>query len=296
MKTWLTEKLKIKLPIILAPMFLVSNKEMISQAIRSGIAACIPAQNFRTPKELKEVLTAIKEETPGAFGVNLIVNKSNIKLEEQLEACLEVGPAFIITSLGNPKEVIERAHQKGILVFCDVTDLDYAKKVESLGADALIAVNSGAGGHAGQIPITVLVPLLVKECSIPVISAGGVATGSGVLSVLSLGAAGLSMGSPFIATRESPVSEDYKQAIIDYGAADIALTTKISGSPLTVIKTPYVKKIGLKQNPIERFLNQNKNPKLWGHENDPERVTRIEPSVRFKSSAKPNSIFSLTRR
>jgi nitronate monooxygenase len=105
--------------------------------------------------------------------------------------------------------------------------------------------------------------MLQKKSKLPVISAGGVGTGKGLLSTLTLGAEGVSMGSPFIACDESGVSDDYKQAIVDYGAEDIALSTKVSGTPCTVIQTPYVKKIGLEQNFIESFLSKNKTLKKY---------------------------------
>ena len=261
--TWLTQTFKLKYPIIMAPMFLVSNNEMLIEAARNGFMGCIPSLNFRNPEALEKALIELKEKCPGPFGVNLIVNKSNIHLEKHLEILEKYPPAFVITSLGSPENVIKKLSSKGVKIFCDVVDVEYAKKVESLGADAIIAVNSGAGGHAGKIPPSILVPMLKKECKLPVISAGGVGTGAGLLSVLALGAEGVSIGSPFIATTESPVSKEYKQAVIDYGAEDIVMTTKISGSPCTVINTPYVKKIGTDQNFIESFFNTNKKFKKY---------------------------------
>lgn len=255
--------LGIELPIIMAPMFLVTNTQMIVAAAESGIAGCIPALNFRTIEELEAGLKEIKSKTNKPFGVNLIVNKSNVLAKKQLHKCLDMGVNFFITSLGSPEEVIRESKKHGVKVFCDVVEQTYAKKVQDLGADAVIAVNSGAGGHRGNIPATVLVPELKKICSIPVISAGGVGTGAGILSMLALGADGLSIGSPFIATTESGVTEDYKKACIDYGAEDIVVTTKLSGTPCTVINTPYVKKIGTDQNVIESILNKNKQFKKY---------------------------------
>lgn len=263
MNTWITTEFGIKYPIILAPMFLVSSEEMMVAAADSGIMGCIPALNYRTPEEFREGMKSIKENCKGPFGVNLIVNKSNIHLDKQIEICAEFPPDFVITSLGSPKKAIASLRDKGVRVICDVVDLAYAKKVESMGADAIIAVNSGAGGHAGPLPPSILVPMLIKECNIPVISAGGVGTGAGLLSTLALGAEGVSIGSPFISATESPVSAEYKQACIDYGASNIALSTKISGTPCTVIKTPYVEKIGLDQNFLESMLSKNKQLKKY---------------------------------
>ncbi|MBL6444988.1 nitronate monooxygenase [Fulvivirga sp. 29W222] len=261
--TELTRMLNIKYPIIMAPMFLVSNAAMTIEAVKAGITGTIPALNYRTDKEFRKALTEIKESVGGPFGINLIVNKSNYRLEEQLKTCVEYEVDFIITSLGSPRKVIEACRKKGIKVFCDVTEETYAKKVEDLGADALIAVNSGAGGHAGPMPADELIPLLKATCNIPVISAGGVATGQELLNVLALDACGVSMGSPFIASEEAGVSQEYKQAIVDYGAKDIIMTDRLSGTPCTVINTPYVQEIGTKQNWLESILNKNKGLKKY---------------------------------
>jgi nitronate monooxygenase len=263
MKTALTELLGIELPIIMAPMFLVTNVEMVVAAAESGIAGCIPALNFRTIEELETGIKEIKSRTQKPFGINLIVNKSNIHAKKQLHKCLDLGVNFFITSLGSPEEVIRESKKQGIKVFCDVIEESYARKVEGLGADGVIAVNSGAGGHLGNIPASVLVPKLKANCKIPVISAGGVGNGAGILSMLALGADGLSIGSPFIATTEAGVSEDYKQACIKHSAEDIVVTTKLSGSRCTVINTPYVQKIGTDQNLVEGFLNKHKQLKKY---------------------------------
>ncbi|HXH29745.1 MAG TPA: nitronate monooxygenase [Bacteriovoracaceae bacterium] len=263
MKTPLTELFGIELPIIMAPMFLVTNTRMIVAALQSGITGCIPALNFRTIEELEAGIKEIKAQTDKPFGINLIVNKSNVLARKQLFKSLDLGVDFFITSLGSPEEVIRESKKLGIKVFCDVIEENYAKKVEDLGADGIIAVNSGAGGHLGNIPASVLVPGLKKLCRIPVISAGGVGSGAGVLSMLALGADGVSIGSPFIATTECGASEDYKNACVKYGAQDIVNTTKLSGSRCTVINTPYVKKIGTEQNLVENFLNTNKQVKKY---------------------------------
>jgi nitronate monooxygenase len=146
----------------------------------------------------------------------------------------------------------------GTKVFCDVTNLEYALKVQKLGADGVIAVNNRAGGHCGPISPEELIPHLVKNLSIPVISAGGIASKKDIDHVLSLGAAGVSVGTIFLASSEAPLSEDYRKALVDYGEKDIVLTTKMSGSHLTVINTPYVQSIGTKATFLERLANKNK--------------------------------------
>ncbi|MBT8324759.1 MAG: nitronate monooxygenase, partial [Winogradskyella sp.] len=125
MNTKLTELLNIKYPIIQAPMFLVSNVAMVTEAMKAGIAGCIPALNYRTLEELRASIKMLHEAkvAGGSFGYNLIVNKSNIKYKSQLEVLCKEGCDFIITSLGSPEETIKQAHAAGIKVFCDVTDL-----------------------------------------------------------------------------------------------------------------------------------------------------------------------------
>ena len=259
----LTEMLGIKYPIIVAPMFLVSNSAMVIAAIQAGATAAIPALNYRNDDDFRRALDEIRNATSGPIGINLIVNKSNVRLNEQLRTCVEYEVDYIITSLGSPQIVIEACKNIKTKVFCDVTEESYAKKVELLGADALIAVNSEAGGHAGKLKSNDLIPLLKSTCNIPVISAGGVGTGTGLKEKLDLGACGISIGSPFIASKEARVSQEYKQAIVDYGAKDIVMTDKLSGTPCTVINTPYVKKIGTKQNWLESLLNKNRTLKKY---------------------------------
>jgi nitronate monooxygenase len=254
----LDKLLDIDYPVIVAPMFLISNVKMVKAALANGVTAAFPALNYRTDKELRAAIQEIKAASSKPFGVNLIVNRSNPKYKSQLETLLELKVAFIITSLGNPKEVIEHCKPLGIKVFCDVVDLTYAKKVETLGADGLIAVNNRAGGHAGDIAPQELVKMLTENCNLPVISAGGIATGEHLAEVMRWGAAGASIGTIFIACEEAPISQEYKQAMVDYGEKDIVRTTKLSGSALTVINTPYVQQLGTKANWLEWLLHNNR--------------------------------------
>lgn len=262
-ETDLTRMLGIDYPIIMAPMFLVSNAKMIIEGCKAGITGAIPALNYRSDKEFRAALDEIKQATSKPFGINLIANKSNIRFEEQLKTCVEYKVGFIISSLGSPQRIIDACKPAGIKVFCDVIDLEYAKKVEAMGADAIIAVNNEAGGHAGKISPRDLITTLKKHTHIPVISAGGVGNFHQMNKMLEYGACGVSVGSPFIASNESPVSHDYKMACVSYGAGDIVMTTKLSGTPCTVINTPYVKQVGTQQNWVERFLNSNKKIKKW---------------------------------
>lgn len=255
--------LGIRYPIIMAPMFLVSNVKMVVEATKAGITGAIPALNYRTNKEFRSALEALKSEATGPIGINLIANKSNIKLQEQLKSCLEYKVDYVITSLGNPSLIIQKCHENDIRVFCDVVDDIYGKKVSDLMPDALIAVNKDAGGHAGKLSSKDLIQQLKEITDLPIISAGGVGNGIQLWGKLEEGACGISMGSPFIASEESPVSNEYKQACIQYSGNDIIMTTKLSGTPCTVINTPYVQKTGTKQNLLEALLSKNKRLKKF---------------------------------
>ncbi len=259
----LDKMLGIDYPVIVAPMFLISNTKMIKAALANGVTAAFPALNYRTDEELRAAIKEIKSFSSKPFGVNLIVNKSNIKYKDQLKTLIELKVDFIITSLGNPKEVIDQCKPLGIKVFCDVVDLTYAKKVEELGADALIAVNNRAGGHAGKASPKELITILTDHCKIPVISAGGIAKGKDIKEVMEWGAAGVSVGTIFIACDEADISPEYKQAMVDYGEKDIVMSTKLSGSALTVINTPYVQQMGTKATFLERLMHRNKTLKKY---------------------------------
>lgn len=262
--TALTQMLGIQYPIIMAPMFLVSDANMTIAAMQTGIAACIPAHNYRSTRDLRNAIAQIRANTQsGALGINIVTNRSNLHAKEQIAACAELRVDFIITALGNPQEVIERCQPLGIKVFCDVIDAQYAEKVVKQGADALIAVNVLAGGHAGNLPPEALIPMLRQQFDVPIISAGGVGNAAQLQAMLDLGACGVSVGSPFIATTEAPVNQAYKEALVQYGAKDIVMTTKISGTPCAVINTPYLQKIGTKQNWIEAMLSRHKRLRKW---------------------------------
>lgn len=239
-------------------MYLVSNVHMVVEASKAGITGAIPALNYRTDREFRKSLEELKEKSKGPFGINLIVNKSNIKLKEQLKSCLDYKVDYLITSLGNPSQIIQECHENGILVFCDVVDEAYGKKVSDLKPDGLIAVNKDAGGHAGKLNSNELINRLQTVSELPIISAGGVGNGKQLLAKLKEGACGVSIGSPFIATEESPVSQEYKEACVHYSALDIVMTTKLSGTPCTVINTPYVQKTGTRQSLLESFMNKHR--------------------------------------
>lgn len=254
--------------IVMAPMFLVSNLAMLKAGINAGIMATFPSLNFRNEGELDSVLSELvqykSQKSKGNFGVNLIVQKSNILFEKHLSICVKHRVPFYITSLGSPARVIEEAHKYGAKVYCDVTNIEHAQKCYNLGCDGFIAVGQGAGGHAGNNPLQVLIPALHKAFpDKPIIAAGGIATGEGLLSAKVLGACAASIGTRFIASTEASVSDEYKGGIVESGMDDIVLTEKISGTPCTIINTPYAKKIGYTQNWFEKFLSKNKRTKKY---------------------------------
>lgn len=268
-QTLFTQKTGIRLPIIMAPMFLVSNEAMIRSAIDSGIMGVFPSLNFREEGQLQQVIRALhayrkKSAGGGNFGVNLIVQKSNPLYEKHLKICLEEKVPFYITSLGDPGEVISGAHEYGAVVYCDVTNTGHAGKCARAGCDGFIAVGQGAGGHAGPNPLTVLVPVLKKSFpEIPVVAAGGMVSGDAIISMMVLGSAGVSIGTRFIASTEATVSDDYKQALIHSGMDDIVMTDRLSGTPCTIINTPYAQKVGYRQNFLERMLSRNPRTKKY---------------------------------
>lgn len=244
-KTPFTEMMNCRYPIIGAPMFLVSNQDLVLGVTKAGGIGTTPSLNFRPSDEFGRIIKDIKEKASGGpIGVNIIVNKSNSRQESDLNHALDAGVDLFITSLGNPKEVIHRAHQQGAKVVCDVTNLEHALKVQDLGADGVIAVSSGAGGHAGPISPLVLIPWLKNKLDIPVIAAGGIADGASMAAALALGASAVSVGTRFIACKEASVQQAYKQAIIDATPESIVMSTRISGTPAAVIETDYIKKMG----------------------------------------------------
>ena len=244
-ETAFTRMMNIQYPIIGAPMFLVSNADMVVAISEAGGIGTVPSLNYRPEAQFAQALKEIKSRTKKPVGVNIIVNKSNSRAYPDMKAALDNGVELFITSLGSPKEVILEAHKQGAKVICDVINLEHAKKVQDLGADGVIAVSTGAGGHAGPISPIVLVRWLKRELKIPVISAGGIADGATMAAMLTLGADAVSIGTRFIACTEAEIAASYKEAIVRSSPEDIVMTTRLSGTPAAVIRTPYIDKIGL---------------------------------------------------
>lgn len=269
-KNKLTTELNLRFPLVMAPMFLVTNVKMVKEAMSSGILGCFPTLNFRDGNQLEETLDELnlflhsRKGEKGNYGVNVIVQRANPFTEKHLEICLAKKVPVIITSLGNPEKAIVGAHAYGGKVFCDVTNLIHAKKCAELGCDGFIAVGQGAGGHAGPYPLSMLIQALQESFpTIPILAAGGIANGSTLLSAISAGASLGYSGTRFIACTEATVSDAYKNAIVDSHMEDIVLTERISGTPCTIINTEFAKKIGTKQNWFERWMSKNPRTKKY---------------------------------
>jgi nitronate monooxygenase len=229
MQTDFSRMFDLTYPIVAAPMFLVSTSALVKAAAEAGIMGTFPALNYRPIEAFAAAVQDIKKATKAAIGVNIIVQEANRLRDQQIDIALQEGVELIITSLGNPRTVIERAKGTKTRVFCDVVNLQHAEKVRDLGADGLIAVSHGAGGHAGTISPFVLIPRLRQATSLPVLAAGNIVDGRGLAAALALGASGAYIGTRFIASEEAEVDADYKQSIVDYDMEDIVSTHKVDG-------------------------------------------------------------------
>lgn len=228
--TAITRMLEIRYPVLAAPMFLISNVEMLVAVGEAGGLASVPSLNYRSSDQFREAIRTLKQRTTAPFGVNLIL-LGNPRLEADLRICLEERVPLLITSLGNPQPVIEAAHAHGARVFCDVTNAHHAKKAEAAGADAVIAVSAGAGGHAGTLSPMALIPYLVEQLRIPVVAAGAISDGRGLAAALALGAQAAYMGTRFIASQEAPAAAAYKEMILAARPDDIVYSPEVSGHP-----------------------------------------------------------------
>ncbi|MCS7204884.1 MAG: nitronate monooxygenase [Leptospiraceae bacterium] len=235
--TKITEMLRIDYPIIGAPMFLVSYPDLVVSVSEAGGIGCFPALNYRTIEDLKHGLEEIRSRTKKPIGVNIILHKDhNPYWRKQFDVCLEYKVELIITSLGSPRSIVNEAKSVGAKVFCDVTTLRHAQLVAKAGADALIAVCWGAGGHGGTISPFVLIPQLKEETGLPVVAAGAITTGRQMAAALALGADAVYVGTRFIATPESKASEEYKQMILESTAEELVYTDEVSGIPANWLK------------------------------------------------------------
>jgi len=229
-ETEFTQMIGVDYPIIGAPMFLISYEELAVAVARAGGLGAIPLPNFRTVQDLEITLKKIRKQTDKPIGVNIHVS-GKFPWEEQLALCLDFGVKFFITSLGDPRLILDDVHANGGKVFADVVSLEQGLKARDRGVDGLIAVAAGAGGHAGRTPNMVLVPYLKSKVGLPVIAAGGISTGAQMVAAMALGACAVVVGTRLVATDESRAIPAYKDAIVAAGPDDIVCTDRITGNP-----------------------------------------------------------------
>jgi nitronate monooxygenase len=230
---------RISVPAVAAPMFLVSGPELIIESCRAGVPAAFPALNQRSTAEFVEWL----DEVAGAlgpgdapWGVNLIVHRSNPRVEQDLEACVRHRVPFVVTSLGAVPDLVKAVHGYGGVVFHDVVSLRHAHKAAEAGVDGLIAVCAGAGGHAGAMSPFALAYEIRQFFNGTLLLAGAISDGRQIAAARVLGADLAWMGSRFIATRESRAPEPYKQMLLRAKAADIVYTDAVSGVPANFLR------------------------------------------------------------
>ena len=225
---------KLRLPIIQSPMFIVSNAKLVIASSRAGIVGSFPTANCRTLEALDESFSEItaalgtgKDALPWA--VNIIVSKMYARSNDDLDLILKYKPPIVITSLGNPKEVVEKVHEYGGLVFSDVINLYHSKKAISVGVDGLILVCNGAGGHTGDLSPFAFVPEVREIFDGIIIVGGSISSGDSILAIQALGADMAYMGTRFIATQESDATDEFKEMILNATASEIIKSNKITG-------------------------------------------------------------------
>jgi nitronate monooxygenase len=236
------EKLRsqLSLPVIAAPMFIVSNPDLVIAQCESGVVGSFPALNARPKETLDEWLTRIettlarrRREQPDAkiapFAVNQIIHQSNDRLDHDLDLCMRHQVPIIITSLRAPGDVVQRVHAYGGMVFHDVISVRHAHKALEAGVDGLVLVCAGAGGHAGTLSPIALVREVRRFFDGPLALSGAITDGAGILAAEAIGADFAYIGTRFIATREANAVQGYKQMILDSAAADVVYTPFFSG-------------------------------------------------------------------
>jgi nitronate monooxygenase len=230
----------LRLPVVAAPLFIISNPDLVIAQCKAGVVGSFPALNARPEPNLHAWLTRITDEldaynqanpdAPAApYAVNQIVHRSNNRLMHDVEACVKFKVPIVITSLGARQEVFDAVHSYGGIVLHDIINNKFAKKAVEKGADGLIAVAWGAGGHAGLLSPFALVNEIRAWYDGPVLLSGSVANGGAILAAQAMGADLAYIGSPFIATDEAGASDDYKQGIVDSGAEDIIYSNLFTG-------------------------------------------------------------------
>ena len=263
-----TQQARVRYPIICGPMYPCSNPELVAAVSEAGGMGMVQPLSlvYVHGYELRAGLRKIKNLTQQPYGLNIIMERSSKQYEERMRKtvaiAIEEGCRFFITSLGNPRWVVDMAKPVGGIVYHDVTLKKWAEKALENGVDGLICVNKRAGGHAGTMSAEEMYAEL-HHFGVSIVCAGGVGDENDFIHALKIGYAAVQMGTRFIATTECSEKPAYKQAIVDVGEKDIILTERVTGVPLSVIHTPYVDQIGTKLSPISRLLFKYPLTKKW---------------------------------
>jgi nitronate monooxygenase len=268
LETPFTRAVGIEYPIICGAMYPCSNPELVAAASDAGAIGVVQpvSMTYVYGHDFRAGLKLIKSLTPRPFGMNALIEQSSQmyrqRVEKWIDIALEEGVRFFVTSLGNPKWVVERTAQVGGIVYHDVTEAKWAKKAVDGGVHGLIAVNNVAGGHAGGRSPQALLDEL-RPFDLPVICAGGVGDRETFRRFMAMGYAGVQMGTRFIATTECLAHPDYKQAIINAEPQDIVLTERLTGVPVAVINNEYVRNLGTRAGPVARYMLRHPRMKHW---------------------------------
>ncbi len=267
-ETPFTRQVGIDIPLICGAMYPCTNPELVAAVSDAGAIGIVQpvSMTYVYGHDFRAGLRLIKQTTPRPFGVNALIEQSSKTYRERLERwidiSLEEGVRFFVTSLGNPRWVVDKAAQVGGIVYHDVTERKWAQKAIQGGVHGLIAVNSVAGGHAGKLSPEALLAD-VGDLGLPVICAGGVGDPQTFRRMMDLGYAGAQLGTRFIATTECLAHEDYKQAILDAEPKDIVLTERLTGVPVAVINNAYIRRLGTRAGPIARYMLRHRKMKYW---------------------------------
>jgi nitronate monooxygenase len=266
--TALTRDAGVELPLIGGAMYPCSNPELVAAvSAAGGIGIVQPISlTFVYRHDFRAGLRLMRSWTDRPIGMNALIEASSRaykkRMEQWVDIALEEGIRFFVTSLGNPRWVVERAESVGGVVYHDVTERRWAQKALDAGAHGFIAVNEDAGGHAGSRSPEALFAELA-DLGRPVVCAGGVGAPADFAAALGMGYAGVQIGTRLIATTECKCSEEYKRAIVDADASDIVHTERVTGVPLAVIDTPYVRRVGLRAGPLARWMLRGRRRKHW---------------------------------
>jgi nitronate monooxygenase len=272
MEPFLRLKRNLRLPLIAAPMFLVSGPDLVLAACRAGIIGSFPAPNARTPEIFSEWLETIRVglgDSGQPWAVNLVMHSSYGRRDSDLEMTVAAQPPLVITALGSPRDAVDAVHGYGGLVFADVNSVEFARKAADAGADGLVLVSAGAGGHTGQISGFAFVESVRKFFDGPLVLAGSISSGRAVRAAEVLGADLAYMGTSFIATKESLASDDYKSMLVEAGPADIICSSAITGVPANWLK-PSLRAAGhdpdhLDNSKKPNFNDPHQGNKAWKH-------------------------------